>query len=181
MTEEVFRKHVIISSVLTVIAIAIIIGFCLFMFDRYSLPSEENTSITSGTVTDVYFASGAKDVMIEMSNGDLFQLVCPWLPRNLYTTIGYDLTQLSELLEGKDIEYRRMNKLPWVVEIYVDDIVIDNSKLTSEEMTVTRISIVILGIIMLAFPIGGDVLYLKAKYKCYAKAEKKRMRKLNRI
>ena len=122
MTKSEFRKHIIVSSLLTVVATVVIISFCIIMFDKYSKPSEENTSISSGTVADVYYASGKDVVIVEMSDGEQFQLVCPWLPKDLYNAIGYDLDQLAEILEGENVEYRKMDKLPWVVEIYIDDI-----------------------------------------------------------
>ena len=150
------------------------------MFAKYSYPSEENTSIASDTVADVYYASGKNVVIIEMSNRDQFQLVCPNFQRELYSTIGYDLDELCELLEGEKIEYRRMSKLPWIVEIYINETVIDNNVLTFKQMTVTRIAIVIIGLIMLAFPIAGEVLYIKEKHKIYKKEEKKRARKARR-
>ena len=180
MTKSEFRKHIIVSSLLTVVAIAVIISFCVIMFDTYSKPSEDNTSISSGTVVDVYYETGTKEVVVEMTTGEQFQLVCPWLPKNLYNAIGYDLDQLAELLKGQKVEYRKMDKLPWVVEIYINDIVIDNNKMTSEEIDTTYVGIVIIGLIMLAFPICGDVAYIKAKQKIYRKAEKKRVRSAKR-
>ena len=180
MTKSEFGKHIIVSSLLTVVAIAVIISFCVIMFDKYSKPSEENTSISSGTVADVYYASGKDVVIVEMSDGEQFQLVCPWLPKDLYDAIGYDLDQLAEILEGENVEYRKMDKLPWVVEIYIDDIVIDNNKMTSEAIDTTYVGIVIIDLIMLAFPICGDVAYIKAKQKIYRKAEKKRVRSAKR-
>ena len=180
MTKSEFRTHIIISSLLTVVAIVVIISFCVIMFDKYSRPSEENTSISSGTVADVYYSTGTKGVVVEMATGEQFQLVCPWLPKDLYNAIGYDLDQLAEILEGENVEYRKMDKLPWVVEIYIDDIVIDNNKMTSEEIDTTYVVIVIIGLIMLAFPICGDIAYIKAKQKIYRKAEKKRVRSAKR-
>ena len=180
MTKSEFRKHIIVSSLLTVVATVVIISFCIIMFDKYSKPSEENTSISSGTVADVYYASGKDVVIVKMSDGEQFQLVCPWLPKDLYNAIGYDLDQLAEILEGENVEYRKMDKLPWVVEIYINDIVIDNNKMTSEEIVTTRVCIVILGLIMLAFPICGEVACIKGKYKIYRKAEKKRVRSAKR-
>ena len=180
MTKSEFKKHIIVSSLLTVVAIAVIISFCVIMFDKYSKPSEENTSISSGTVADVYYASGRKEVVLEMSDGEQFLLVCPWLPKDLYNAIGYDLDQLAELLEGQKVEYRKMDNLPWVVEIYINDIVIDNNKMTSEEIDTTYVGIVIIGLIMLAFPVCGEVAYIKAKHKIYKKAEKKRVRSARR-
>ena len=169
MTKSEFRKHIIVSSLLTVVAIAVIISFCVIMFDKYSKPSEDNTSVSSGTVADVYYASGKDVIIVEMSDGEQFQLVCPWLPKDLYNAIGYDLNQLAELLEGQKVEYRKMDKLPWVVEIYLDDIVIDNNKMTSEEIDTTYAGIVIIGLMMLAFSICGEVAYIKAKHKIYKK------------
>ena len=179
MTKSEFKKHIIVSSLLTVVAIAVIISFCVIMFDKYSKPSEDNTSVSSGTVAEVYYASGNR-VIVEMSDGEQFQLVCPWLPKDLYNAIGYDLNQLAELLEGQKVEYRKMDKLPWVVEIYINDIVIDNNKMTSEEIDTTYVCIVIIGLIMLAFPVCGEVAYIKAKHKIYKKAEKERVRSAKR-
>ena len=178
MAKSEFGKHIIVSSLLTVLAIVVIISFCVIMFDKYSKPSEENTSISSGTVADVYYASGI--VIVEMSDGEQFQLVYPWLPKDLYDAIGYNLDQFAELLEGQKVEYRKMDNLPWVVEIYINDIVIDNNKMTSEQSGTTYVGIVIMGLIMLAFPICGDVAYIKAKQKIYRKVEKKRVRSAKR-
>ncbi|MBE6591469.1 MAG: hypothetical protein E7646_05455 [Ruminococcaceae bacterium] len=180
MTKSEFKKHIIVSSLLTVVAIAVIISFCVIMFDKYSKPSEDNTSVLSGTVADVYYASGKDVTIVEMSDGEQFHLVCPWLPKDLYNAIGYDLDQLAELLEGQKVEYRKMDKLPWVVEIYINDIVIDNNKMTSEEIDTAYVGIVIIGLIMLAFPVCGEVEYIKAKHKIYKKAEKKRVRSAKR-
>ena len=180
MTKSEFKKHIIVSSLLTVVAIAVIISFCVIMFDKYSKPSEDNTSVSSGTVADVYYASGKDVIIVEMSDGEQFQLVCPWRPKDLYNAIGYDLNQLAELLEGQKVEYRKMDKLPWVVEIYINDIVIDNNKMTSEEIDTTYVGIVIIGLIMLAFPVCGEVAYIKTKHKIYKKAEKKRIRSAKR-
>ena len=178
MTKKNFIRRIIISSVLTAIAIALIITFCVLMFAKYSYPSEENTSMASDTVADVYY--GKKVVIVEMSNGDQFQLVYPNFAKELYATIGYDLDELCNLLKGKEIKYLRMDHLPWIVEIYVDDIVIDNNVLTAKQMFVARIAIIIIGLIMLAFPICGDVAYIKKQYRCYKKSEKKRARKARR-
>ena len=150
------------------------------MFDKYSAPSEANTSIERGTVNDVYYAVGTEAVMIEMSDGTALQLSYPNFPQELYSTIGYDVNELSELLNGKRIEYKRMSRVPWIVEIYVDGTVVDNTELTNKQITATRIGIVITGIIMLAFPVAIDATYLKAKYKLYKKAEKKRIRQARR-
>ncbi len=180
MTKRDFRTCIIISSVLTAIAIAAIIWLCVFLLDEYAYPNEENTSLAKGTVADVYYSANTKEVMIELSDGEAFQLVCPWLGRALYDAIGYDLTQLADLLVGNEIEYLRMNKLPWVVAIYYGDIVIDNSKLTSDEIMTTHICIAILGLMMLAIPVCLDVEYLKAKYRVYAAAQRKQKKKLKR-
>lgn len=177
MTKDGFRKRLIISSALTVTAVAFIIGFCIIMFQRYSPPNENNTSMINGTVTEVYHGVPKGEVVVVMSNGDSLRLQYPWGIQNLYSTIGYDIAQLADLLEGNVIQCRRMNRVPWAVEIHIGDTIIDNSKLTSEQCIVTRVSIVVLGLIGLAFPISADVIYLRGKYKCYRKAEKKRARK----
>ena len=180
MTKKDYIWRMIISSILVVIAIALIITFCVLMFVRYSYPSEENTSMASDTVADVYYAVGADVVIVEMSEGKKFQLVYPNFSGELYSAIGYDLDELCELLEGEEIEYRRMDRLPWVTEIHVNDIVINNTELTNKQIVAARICIVIIGLIMLAFPICGDVAYIKKQYRCYKKSEKKRARKARR-
>ena len=180
MTKSDFRKHIIISSLLATIVIAGIIAFCVMMFDKYQKPNQENTSIEIGTVSDVYYASGKDVVIVEMSNEEKYQLVCPWSPKDLYNSIGYDLDQLAELLEGQTVEYRKMDKLPWIVEIHINDVVIDNNEMTCEQIDTTYVGIVIVGLIMLAFPICGEIAYIKAKCKIYKKAEKKRIKKAKR-
>ncbi len=181
MTKNDFIRRIIISSIVTAIAIALISTFCVFSFIQYTNPNEENTSISSGAVADVYHGGKHKGIIVEMSNGDQLQLVYPsYYSSELYSAIGYDLDDLCELLEGEETEYRRMDRLPWVVEIYVDDIVIDNNVLTVKQIIVSRIAIVILGAIMLAFPIAGEIAYIKSKYKLYKKAKKKRERKARR-
>ena len=47
MTKKDYIWQIIISSILVVIAIALIITFCVLMFAKYSYPSEENTSMAS--------------------------------------------------------------------------------------------------------------------------------------
>ena len=180
MTKKDFIRRIIISSILTAIAIALIIMFCVCSFIQYTKPNEDNTSISSDTVTDVYHGGKNKGVIVEMSNGDQLQLVYPNFSGELYSAIGYDLDELCELLEGEEIEYRRMDRLPWVTEIHVNDIVINNNELTNKQIVATRICIVIIGLIMLAFPICGDVAYIKKQYRCYKKSEKKRARKARR-
>ena len=73
-----------------------------------------------------------------------------------------------------------MDKLPWIVEIHINDVVIDNNEMTCEQMDTTYVGIVIVGLIMLAFPICGEIAYIKTKYKIYKKAEKKRIKKARR-
>ena len=180
MTKSDFRKHIIISSLLATIVIAGIIAFCVMMFDKYQKPNQENTSIEIGTVSDVYYASGKNVVIVEMSNEEKYQLVCPWFQKDLYNSIGYDLDQLAELLEGQTVEYRKMDKLSWIVEIHINDVVIDNNEMTCEQIDTTYVGIVIVGLIMLAFPICGEIAYIKTKYKIHKKAEKKRIKKAKR-
>ena len=150
------------------------------MLKKHSPPNENNTVLTNGTVCDVYHAVPKGEVVISISNGELLKLVYPLGIQNLYSTIGYDVDELADLLVGKVIQCRRMNDLPWAVEIDVDDTKIDNTKLTSLQVILTRVGIIILGLILIAFPICGDVAYLKSKYKCYLKVKKKQERKAER-
>ena len=169
MTKKNFIRRIIISSVLTAIAIALIITFCVCLFIQYTKPNGDNTSISGGSVADVYHGGKKKGVIVEMSNGDQLQLVYPNFSGELYSAIGYDLDELCELLEGEEIEYRRMDRLPWVTEIRVNDIVINNNELTNKQIIVSRIAIVIIGLIMLSFPICGDITYIKKQYNYFNK------------
>ena len=180
MPRKFFRRQLVVSSLLTVIAVVAIVVFCIAMFNKYTLPNENNTSLVAGTVTDVYYGTPRGGVTVVMSNGDSLRFVYPTGAWELYSAIGYDLGELVDLLEGKSIEYRRMDRLPWVVEIYADDIKIDNTELTTKQMEATWVGIVVVGLIGVALVIGGDVVYLTSKYKFYRKAIKKQERKAKR-
>lgn len=148
------------------------------MFYKYSPPSEGNTHMISGRVTDVYHGVPVGEVVVVLSDGTRLQLVYPFTVQGLYSAIGYDDVQLAELLVGNVIQCRRMTHLPWAVEINAGDTKIDNYKLTAEEITLTRVVIVILTLVMLAFAAWGEMAYIYPKYRRYVKAEKKRARKL---
>ena len=180
MPKEVFRRQVIISSVVTVLALAVILVFCVTMFQKYSPPNEDNTFVICGTVTEVYHAFPKGEVVISLSNGDSVRLVYPWGLQNLCEEIGYDIEQLADLLEGEDIKCRRMNDLPWAVEINAAHTQIDNSELTNDQMTVARVGISVLGVIMLAFVIGGDLMYLEPRYQRYLQETRKLSKKAKR-
>lgn len=177
MTKQTYIKHIVVSFVLTAIAIVAIVFFSIAMFKKYPLPNENNTSLTAGIVTDVYHAVPKGEIVVLMSNGELLKLVYPLGIQNLYSTIGYDVDKLADSLEGKSIQCRRMKSLPWAVEIYLDNTKIDNTKLTTHQMYLTRAGIITVGLIALAFIICGDVVYLKSKYHSYQKAERKRNKK----
>ncbi len=181
MHKQIFRKQIIFSSILVVIAIVAIVIFCVCMFKRYSPPTVNNTSVISSTVTEVYYGGyHYRDIEIAISNDKPLILVAPYSVSHLCDTIGYDVDQLAQLLEGKTIEYRRMNDLPWIVEIRTGDIEIENIKLTTTQMHHTRIGIIILGLIMLAFAVCGDIVYLKSRHRIYQKAERKRIKRAKR-
>lgn len=180
MTKQPFVKHIVFSSMITAIAIMVIVAFCVTMFGRYAPPNENNTFLISGTVTEVYHAVPKGEVVVSLLNGEKLKLVYPMGIQNLYSTIGYDIEELADLLEGKVIQCRRTEHRPWAVEIYVDDIKIDNTELTTQQMVVTRVAIVIVGAIGLALCVGGDVAYLKAKYQAYRKLKRKQDQKAKR-
>ena len=177
MTKNGFRKRMIVSSLLTALSIGLVLSFCVIIFIQYAKPDEHNTSVSSGTVADVYHGGKKKGIMVGMSNGDQLQLVYPFFSGELYSEIGYDLDGLCELLKGEEIAYRRMDRLPWIVEIYADDIVIDNNVLTVKQTNASRITLVMVGLITLALLICGDAAYIKKQYRCFKNSEKKRERK----
>ena len=180
MEKDAFRKCIIISSVLLFAALVVILGFCAVMFHWYELPNEHNTFLVSGTVTEVYSPSSRDSIIVVLENEEKLELVYPWGSQNLYSSIGYDDLQLADLLEGEKVTCRRMDHLSWAVKIHVGDTVIDNSKLTGHQMIVARVCIVVLGLLMVAFLIAGDVSYLKEQYKHCLKTKKKQARKEKR-
>jgi hypothetical protein len=180
MTKEAFRNHVVLSAVLTLAVIAVIVGFSVVMFHWYTQPDEDNTFVVKGTVLEVYYASPKGEVVIAMENEEAVKFVYPWGIRNLYSTIGYDVSQLADLLEGEAVECLRMDHLPWAVEIKVGNTIIDNRELTGQQTVATRVGVVILGLLMLAFTIAVDAVYLKERYSRYLKSKKKQERKAKR-
>ncbi len=71
-----------------------------------------------------------------------------------------------------------MMKSPWVIEINVGEVIINNQGLIEKMIVEARIGTVVLGLIVLPWPVYGNVLYLKGKYKLYKKAQKKQEKKL---
>lgn len=180
MTKQTFKTKIILSTIVTAIVIALIAAFSVLMFQRYSLPTDRNTFLITGTVNEVYFtATKGETMIVEMSNRERVQLVYP-NRRALYSAIGYDIEELADLLEGKTIQCRRMNDLPWAVEIVSGDIEIDNYELTAQQIKLTRVGIAILGLIVLAISVGCDISYLKVKYACYEKEKRKQFKKEKR-
>ena len=175
MTKNSFLKHAIVSSAITLAAIVAILIFCAAMYIRYSPPSENNTSIQRDTVTSVYLNQG---VVVEMSSGDMLYLMPGRRIQKYFSEIGYDLHQLQKLLTGKIVEYSRLTHLPWVIEINAGEVTINNQTLIEKMIVESRIGLVVLGLIMLPWPVYGNVLYLKGKYKLYKNAQKKQEIKL---
>ena len=181
MTKVSFLRHAIISITVTVLLIAFaIVFFSVFTYYKYPMPNEENTTVKSGTVKEVYYMVGRDTVGVELSDGNVLIFVYPFFAREFYSHIGYNLDELCDLLEGKSIEYRQMNTTDWVLEIYVDDAVIDNVKLTEEQLIATWVGAVIISILMLALIICFEYLYLHPKYKSYRQYERKRLKKVMR-
>ena len=181
MTKSEFRKHIIVASLIALVSMVGITLFSVYMFDMYSFPTMENTSVASRTISEVYVGGGKKpSVILETSNGEQLVLVCPYFLKDLYEDIGYNLDQLAELLEGKNVEYRIMDKLSWVLEIYVDDVVIDNNNLTRDEIVTTQVGIVILAILMIVILVCVEIAYLQPKYKLYQQYERKRLKRVMR-
>ena len=181
MTKVSFLRHAIISIAVTVLLIAFaIVFFSVFTYYKYPMPNEENTTVKSGTVKEVYYMVGRDTVGVELSDGNVLIFVYPFFAWEFYSHIGYNLDELCDLLEGKSIEYRQMNTTDWVLEIYVDDAVIDNVKLTEEQLIATWVGAVIISILMLALIICFEYLYLHPKYKSYRQYERKRLKKVMR-
>ena len=161
MSSVFFGKGSVAPILLCLIVIVLIICLCTAQFNRYTPPSNDNTSIISVTVSDVYYSLNKKSVVIRTSNGDEYQLVSPTSSNEMYDEIGYNLEELGVLIKEKKVELLVLDELPWVVEINVDGVVINNSVLTIKQSNVTKVSIIILGVLMVMFPIGLTLIYSK--------------------
>ena len=181
MTKQEFLRHAIISITLTVIISAIVIAFfAVFTPYKYPIPNEDNTYYKTGTVEGVYFYTPRHIVAIELTDGTALAFVYPWFVHQFYSHIGYNFDELSALLEGKTIECRAMNTCPWLLEVYVDDIVIDNIELTEKQIIATWIGAGIITILCISLIVCFEILYLRPKYKLYQKEERKRLKRVMR-
>lgn len=161
MSSVFFGKGSVAPILLCLIVIVLIICLCTAQFNRYTPPSNDNTSIISVTVSDVYYSLNKKSVVIRTSNGDEYQLVSPTSSNEMYDEIGYNLEELGVLIKEKKVELLVLDELPWVVEINVDGVVISNCILTTKYANVTQVSIIILGVLMAMFPISLTLIYSK--------------------
>ena len=177
MTKQTWHKRLVISSLITLMIILGIVCFLFLMFQRYSYPDEHNTSLVTGTVGEVYFTVPKDDVVIELTNGECLQLVYPSMKSQLFSAIGYNIDELAVLLEGKQIQYHRMNDLPWIVQINADGVIIDNHDLTVQQITVSRSGIMIVGLIVFVLSVSSEAVYLKTQYDRFRNAERKRHKK----
>lgn len=180
MTKQTWHKCLAISAVITLMIILGIVCFLFLMFQRYSYPDEHNTSLVTGTVGEVYFTVPKDEVVIELTNGECLQLVYPSMKSQLFSAIGYNIEELASLLEGKQIQYRRMDDLPWIVQTNVDGTIIDNHELTAQQISVSRSGLVIIGLTVFALAMSSEATYLKTQYDRYRNAERKRLKKARR-
>ncbi len=169
------KSKAILSLIITMLATTLIVSFCILMFCKYAPPNENNTYTSHGTVSDVYLVLESKKNHLEIAfnNGELFRLAYPNTIKGLYSNLGYDDEELAELLKGKEVEFTALKNWNWITNISVNNIRIDNTELTAKQCRITQLGIAILGIIMLAFPIGLEKMYwdkhIKSKSKKRAK------------
>ncbi len=180
MTKQEFTKRILLSCLVTVVVIALIIGFGIDALQKYSAPNEENTYLAEGTVVDLYSPTREQAIILELSNGDQLRLVYTGIINRLYDSIGYDFDRLSQLLEGQQIEYLAMKDLHWVLEINAGGVIIDNRVLTGKGISEARLELMILLLIILALTAGVEIAYLKTTYEHDQRSEKKRLKKAKR-
>lgn len=180
MSKKKWYMKITISAFIALSAVAVSILLCTSLYFKYTPPNDENTCISRGTVVDVYHGVPGGIVGVVLEGGEELRFVYPWRIQGLYSAIGYDVDALADLLEGKTVEICRMEKLPWIISISVDDTVIDNKDLTNDKCVTDRIAIAILEMIALALAVCGEIAYLQEIHKKHKKAEKKRLRKESR-
>ena len=156
------KKPIVISLAFTVFIVAVITVFLGGMFNKYSPPSSENTSVINATVADAYYSLNKKAIVVETSDAGEFVLTYT-TSRALHSETGYSSDELAEFIRGKDVELLVMNDLEWIVEIHAGDIIIDNTKLTARQVSITRASVIVLGIIALTLTVSAEILYLKKR------------------
>ena len=162
--------------------VAGIVGlFVYLVFYKYAPPTDNTTTLARSTVKEVYYHYKLGEICIVTTDGAEYRLTSP----NKGTTqlrqeIGYSTEQLAALLEGSEIQYRYMDRLPWITHIYIGNTVIDNTKLTNDAIITSNIGTAVICFIGLAFPVCGYVYYLRAKYARYKGLERKRRKKERR-
>ncbi len=180
--KKVFLKQVVVSTILFLMAVSCIVGLYVYIvFYQYSPPTDNTTTLARGTVKEVYYHSKLGDVCIVMTNEAEYRLTSPNKgTAQLRKEIGYSTEQLATLLEGNEIQYRYMDRLSWITQIYIGNTVIDNTKLTNDTIVTCNIATAVICLIGLAFPVCGYVYYLRTKYARYQGAERKRKKKEKR-
>ena len=182
MTKQEFLRCAIISITVTVIVSAMVIAFfAIFTAYKYPLPNENNTYYKSGTVEKVYYYGGKNtELGLELTDGSSLLFVYPFSSKQFFSQVGYDFEGLSTLLEGNTIEYRALNNCPWLLEVCVGEIVIDNTELTEKQIVFTWIGSIILAILVMVIIVGVEISYLHPKYKLYQKKERERLKRVMR-
>ena len=171
MTKKAFALRTAISITIAVTAIALYLLFAYTQWLKYSSPDESNTTVFSGTITDVYYGVPHGGVTVVFADGEKLRFAYATRSRELYEHLGYSLDELVELLEGEEVVCTRMTRLSWIVEIRLGDITLSNEALTVEQIKVTRWSILILAPIWVAICAVADVSYIRIVHERYAKAK----------
>ncbi len=182
MTRKKYRLKIFISSVAAGMVMVAIVFLCAYLHDVYESPDDSNTYISQGTVKDIYYQHNRSSCWIVMTfdSGEKLEFAPASSRSELYENIGYDDEELASLLQGDSIEYRRMKRCPWIISISAGDIVVDCKQATASACMEARVGIMILGTIMLVFPVWGEIIYVRNIKQLYERAEKKRLRKENR-
>ena len=171
MTKKAFAVRTAISITIAVTAIALYLLSAYTQWLKYSSPDESNTTVFSGTITDVYYGAPRGGVTVVFADGEKLRFAYATRSRELYEHLGYSLDELVELLEGEEVVCTRMTRLSWIVEIRLGDITLSNEALTVEQIKVTRWSILILAPIWVAICAVADVSYIRIVHERYAKAK----------
>lgn len=182
MDMKALKKQAILSGVILLLFAIICIWFSYrFGIYQYAARTEDNTSIARGTVESVYTSTTrrghSRTLYVGMTSGENLILSHGFTMSSFKNETGYDLAQLRALLEGNEITYLRMDRVPWIVKIYIGDTVIDNTKLTDTDLTTSRWGVPILSSLLLIAAIIWDICHFRKKY---AQMERKRRKKERR-
>ncbi len=161
MTNQENKKKIVISLLIFLSVIIITVLFCVREIYEYELPNEENTSLEKGRVVDIYRGSKSSFETILFENGEKLYLVSPDYNIKLFASLGITEQDFQSLVIGQEIEYRRMQRQPYIVELKTSDRNFNNEEMTVRYIKSVYIGLALIGIFIIIIAFAAEIEYLK--------------------